>query len=93
MVLALAAISWLVYRSLPDYSDSYQVEGINGELEIVRDSNNVPHIFGESDDDVFFGLGFVHAQDRLWQITMLRRAAQEGFRKFLESEPSSMMNS
>lgn len=37
---------------------------------------NVPHIFGESDTDVFHGLGFAHAQDRLWQMMMLRRTAQ-----------------
>jgi penicillin amidase len=36
----------------------------------------VPHIFGETDADVFFGLGMAHAQDRLWQMLMLRRTAQ-----------------
>jgi penicillin amidase len=36
----------------------------------------VPHIFGARDADVFFGLGFAHAQDRLWQMTTMRRTAQ-----------------
>ena len=77
VLAALAA--FIVYlfatRSLPDYDRSYTVRGITGTTEIVRDNANVPHIFGPTDEDVFFGLGFAHAQDRLWQMTMLRRAA------------------
>ena len=66
---------FLLARSLPDYSASHQVNGINGPVEIVRDRFAVPHIFGGTDEDVFFGLGFAHAQDRLWQMTLLRRTA------------------
>lgn len=81
LVLALAAlIAGLVYylasRSLPDYDADLQVPGLAAPLEIVRDTSDVPHVFGDSDDDVFFGLGFAHAQDRLWQMTMFRRTAQ-----------------
>ena len=36
----------------------------------------MPHILGKTDNDIFYGLGFAHAQDRLWQMTMLRRTAQ-----------------
>ncbi|MCH8467678.1 MAG: penicillin acylase family protein [Roseinatronobacter sp.] len=78
---ALAAIGGIgVYfflsRSLPDYSESFALPGLAGEVEIVRNTHNVPHIFAAQDEDVFFGLGFVHAQDRLWQMQMLRRTAQ-----------------
>ena len=67
---------FLVSRSVPDYNQIHPVVGLNGTVEIVRDSYNIPHIFGDTDEDVFFGLGFVHAQDRLWQMTFLRRVAQ-----------------
>jgi penicillin amidase len=67
---------YLGSRSLPDYSASYQVSGITGPIEIARDTANVPHIFGENDADVFYGLGFAHAQDRLFQMMLLRRTAQ-----------------
>ncbi|MCO6382138.1 penicillin acylase family protein [Oceanicola sp. 502str15] len=67
---------YLASRSIPDYNARLTVEGLSGPVEIVRDNANVPHIFGSSDEDVYFGLGFAHAQDRLWQITMARRAAQ-----------------
>lgn len=63
-------------RSLPDYDADYVVAGISAPVEIVRDNANVPHIFGSNDEDVFFALGYSHAQDRLWQMTMLRRTAQ-----------------
>ena len=63
-------------RSLPDYDAESVVRGLNAPVEIVRDNANVPHIFGESDADVYFALGFAHAQDRMWQMIMLRRTAQ-----------------
>ena len=69
-------IYWLAARSLPDYDATHEVAGLTGPVEIVRDHANVPHIFGDSDPDVFFGLGFAHAQDRLWQMTVMRRTAQ-----------------
>ena len=74
--LALACVYWFASRSLPDYSATHDVYGITDSVEIVRSNSNVPHIFGQSDEDVFFGLGFAHAQDRIWQMTMLRRTAQ-----------------
>ncbi len=74
--LALMLGYWFAARSLPDYSATHRVAGLDAEVEIVRDHANVPHIFGQTDRDVFFGLGFAHAQDRLWQMTMLRRTVQ-----------------
>ncbi|RMD91565.1 MAG: penicillin acylase family protein [Alphaproteobacteria bacterium] len=73
---ALLLAYWLAARSLVDYDADYAVEGIDGPVEIVRDHAGVPHVFGQSDADVFFGLGFAHAQDRLWQMTMMRRTVQ-----------------
>ncbi|SEM85630.1 penicillin acylase family protein [Palleronia pelagia] len=75
-ILALVIALWFASRSLPDYDASYRLDGVSGPVEIVRDNANVPHVFGESDPDVFFGLGFAHAQDRLWQMMLLRRTAQ-----------------
>ena len=79
MALALAAVAvayFFLSRSLPDYSEDFTLPGITAPVEIVRNNASVPHIFGASDADVFFGLGFAHAQDRLWQMVMLRRTVQ-----------------
>ncbi|QGX98075.1 penicillin acylase family protein [Roseovarius faecimaris] len=75
-VAAVCAVYFLLSRSLPDYSKTLAVEGISAQVEIIRNNSNVPHIFGQADEDVFFGLGYVHAQDRLWQMVMLRRTVQ-----------------
>ena len=73
---AVAVVAYLAARSLPDYDQTQAVAGLSAPVEIVRDTANVPHIFGEADADVFFGLGYAHAQDRLWQMVVLRRTAQ-----------------
>ena len=75
-ILAVVIAYWFLSRSLPDYNENFTVAGISAPVEIVRNNDNVPHIFGKSDADVFYALGFAHAQDRLWQMTMLRRTAQ-----------------
>jgi penicillin amidase len=75
--LAVAGVAlWFVTRSLVDPSAIWTVEGPTAPIEIVRDTHAVPHVFGETDADVYFGLGFAHAQDRLWQMTTARRTAQ-----------------
>ncbi len=76
VALSGATVYYLASRSLPDYDADYTLGGVRAPVRIVRDYAAVPHIFGENDQDVFFALGFAHAQDRLWQMTMLRRTAQ-----------------
>ena len=73
---AIGLIYYLASQSLPDYNQTIEVKGISTPVEIVRNTANVPHILGQSDPDVFFGLGYAHAQDRLWQMTVLRRTVQ-----------------
>ncbi|MBF9033618.1 penicillin acylase family protein [Rhodobacterales bacterium HKCCE2091] len=75
-VAAVLLVWWIASRSLPDYDADWTVAGITAPVEIVRSNANVPHIFGATDEDVYFGLGFAHAQDRLWQMLMTRRASQ-----------------
>jgi penicillin amidase len=80
-LVALGLLTGLIFyyflsRSLPDYDAAFTLPGIPAPVEIVRNNKDVPHIFAETDEDAFFALGFAHAQDRLWQMTMLRRTAQ-----------------
>ena len=66
---------WL-YTSLPIIEGTLEVaNGPKAPVEILRDKRTVPHIFADSQEDAYFGLGFVHAQDRLWQMEMMRRLA------------------
>jgi penicillin amidase len=67
---------WAFWGTKPDTSGQVRVTGLTGEVTIVRDEHGVPHIFGETEADVFFGLGYAHAQDRFFQMDMMRRYVQ-----------------
>ncbi len=47
--------------------------GPTAPIDIVRDADDIPHIFASTKADALFGLGYVHAQDRLWQMEFQRR--------------------
>ena len=76
LALALGISYYFLSRSLPEYSMEYTLAGISAPVQILRNNDDVPHIFGSDDADVYYALGFAHAQDRLWQMTLLRRTAQ-----------------
>ena len=68
-------VGWLARRSLPQVSGQISLAGLNESVEIFRDRWGVPHIYARDRHDAFFAQGFVHAQDRLWQMELQRRAA------------------
>ncbi|HEX6267438.1 MAG TPA: penicillin acylase family protein [Burkholderiales bacterium] len=74
-ILVVAATAGFVYlrQSLPAWEGELEVPGLHAPVEILRDRFGVPHIFARSERDAHFALGFVHAQDRLWQMEMNRR--------------------
>ncbi len=67
---------YLSYQSLPKYSKDIFSSDIQSKVSIKTDLYAVPHITGQSDEETFFGLGYVHAQERLWQMTFLKRISQ-----------------
>lgn len=50
-----------------------KAEGLSAPVEIYRDRDGVPHIYADSMEDLFYAQGFVHAQDRFWQMEFWRR--------------------
>jgi penicillin amidase len=60
-------------RSLPQITGTITVAGLSAPIDIVRDADAIPHIFAATKNDGLFGLGYVHAQDRLWQMEFQRR--------------------
>lgn len=68
----LAGYTWL-RQSLPQLDGTLTLSGLKAPVDIVRDRYGVPHIYAGSVADAYFALGFVHAQDRLWQMEMNRR--------------------
>ena len=71
----LAAVAGWVYSraALPRTGGSWALPGLRAELRIERDADGVPTIRAGSLEDLAFGLGVVHAQDRLWQLETHRR--------------------
>ena len=72
VVVPAAGYLWL-RTSLPQTSGRTRIVGLEGQVEIFRDRAGVPHIFATTDHDAFMALGYVHAQDRFWQMEMNRR--------------------
>ena len=76
LLLAVAATGagflWM-RGSLPAIDGERSVSGLARPVEIVRDRHGVPHVLAENEEDALFALGYVHAQDRLWQMEMHRR--------------------
>jgi penicillin G amidase len=65
---------YLVTRSFPEVSGTVSVQGLSQEVKVHRDTYGVPHISAQSEYDAFFAVGYIHAQDRLWQMDVTRRA-------------------
>ena len=76
LAVFLAGTYFQVKGALPAYAGHFDGKGLKAPVEIVRDRNAVPHIIAGSIEDAAFGLGFVHAQDRFWQMELLRRSGQ-----------------
>jgi penicillin amidase len=65
---------WLWLRTgLPSYEGTLMLPGLGAPVQILRDGRAIPHIQARTMDDAYFALGYVHAQDRLWQMDMMRR--------------------
>jgi penicillin G amidase len=66
----------MLKSSLPKYSGTEQTNEIKDDLYIYRDSMAVPYIVAQDDEDAAFGLGYVHAQERIFTMDIARRAGE-----------------
>jgi len=76
LILGGAFIWWLVYQPLPQLDGSAVLLGLQKEVTVDRDRWGVPHIRADSVEDLAEAQGYVMAQDRLWQMDLLRRVAR-----------------
>ncbi len=63
-------------RGLPDYNKDLKLSGLTANVTVVRDSFAIPHIYAENEHDLYVAVGYAMAQDRLWQMDLLRRVTQ-----------------
>jgi penicillin amidase len=88
ILLFIAAIFLSQYLK-PDYDGVKSLPGLNAEVSVYFDAYGIPHIYAENEADAFRALGYVHAQDRLWQMELLRRVAGGGLSEVFGRELSS----
>ncbi len=74
IVAALLFIRHIARKSLPDYDQDFYLENLTDEVTVIRDAYAVPTIYADNEEDLYRAVGFVMAQDRLWQMDLLRRA-------------------
>lgn len=77
ILVALIAIGGYIYlqTTKPDYAGELTLQGLKEPVEVLYDDYGIPHIYAKNEEDAYFALGYVHAQDRLFQMEMIRRAA------------------
>ncbi len=80
------AFYWTFYKPLPDYEATIKQESISEDVTIQWDEFGVPHIFAENEPDLYYAFGYVHAQDRMWQMTISQLAAEGRFAEFFGAD-------
>lgn len=68
-----AYLRYIAVRAIPDYNKPVTLKGLTDKVTVYRDGYAVPHIYGENETDIYRTVGYVTAQDRLWQMDVLRR--------------------
>ncbi|MFE7651248.1 penicillin acylase family protein, partial [Streptomyces phaeoluteigriseus] len=75
VVIAVAAaffVTWTIQRSFPQTSGTLRLDGLAAEVTVQRDASGIPTITADSSEDLFFAQGFVHAQDRFFEMDFRR---------------------
>ena len=80
-VLILLAGAYLYVNNLkksglPNYNENIKIEGLKEDVTVYRDKFGVPHIYAKNENDLYKVTGYISAQDRIWQMDLLRRVTQ-----------------
>jgi penicillin amidase len=80
IVIILAFVAGLVYlrhlstRAIPDYDQNVTLRHMKAAVTVYRDAFAIPHVYAQNEEDLYRAVGYVMAQDRLWQMDLMRRA-------------------
>jgi len=88
VLLVVASLGGYLFltSTAPVYEGTVTLQGVKSEVEVYFDNYGVPHIYAGSLEDAYFALGYVHAQDRLFQMELIRRAASGRLAEVLGKE-------
>ncbi|MHC1730726.1 MAG: penicillin acylase family protein [Bacteroidales bacterium] len=82
VIIAVALLAGLIIvpslrkSGLPDLNGEKNLAGLTADVKVIRDERGVPHIYASNEHDLYFMTGYVTAQERLWQMDMVRHATQ-----------------
>lgn len=76
LLILIVVGTWLYSKTYhPNYKGELEINYLSDEVTIYFDEIGVPHINAKNQKDAYIALGYVHAQDRLWQMELIRRIA------------------
>lgn len=73
IIVVAGGIYFWIKSTAPDYSGKLHLKGLEKETSVVYDKYGVPHVYAQNAHDAYFAFGYAHAQDRLFQMVMMRR--------------------
>ncbi|HNT92556.1 MAG TPA: penicillin acylase family protein [Bacteroidales bacterium] len=76
LLAGVIAVPALRKSGLPDLNGEKDLAGLTAEVRVIRDERGVPHIYASNEHDLYFMTGYITAQERLWQMDMVRHATQ-----------------
>src|ERR1700749_2280517 len=76
LVVAALGLAWHVHGKRPQRDGEIRLNGLAAPVQVRYDEFGVPHISAQNEADMYRALGYVHAQDRLFQMEIVRRLAQ-----------------
>jgi len=76
LIIGGVLIHQIGHRALPDYNEPVQLDGMKQDVTVYRDSAAIPHIYAQNEQDLYMATGYLMAQDRMWQMDLLRRVTQ-----------------
>jgi penicillin amidase len=72
LVVVTVLVVWAVRRPFPDYGADVALPGLTGDVDVVRDAHGVPTVWADTPQDLFRVQGYLHAQDRFWEMDVRR---------------------
>jgi penicillin amidase len=76
ILIGFSFIRHISVRALPDYNADLELTGLHAPVEVYRDSFAIPHVYAQNEHDLYMAVGYLLAQDRLWQMDMLRHVTE-----------------
>jgi len=83
LLLLIGGVLGFIFYQSPQYSGESTLAGLTDKVEVHFDKYGIPHIYAQNEKDAYRALGYVHAQDRLFQLEMMRRVGSGTLAEFL----------